>query len=99
MDLHSARPRASASASPALSRSDGTRCASWSSTTSPTWPETVAGALRYEQWDVRTAGDGASAIRTAHSFRPDAVVLDWMLPALRRVRATARSALPGERLR
>jgi two-component system OmpR family response regulator len=37
-------------------------------------------ALRYEGWDVRTAVNGASAIRVAHDFRPDAVVLDVMLP-------------------
>jgi two-component system OmpR family response regulator len=50
-------------------------------------------ALRYEGWDVRTAADGTSAVRTARDFRPDAVVLDVMLPdfdgfeVLRRVRA------------
>ncbi|MEV0260377.1 response regulator transcription factor [Streptomyces sp. NPDC050617] len=37
-------------------------------------------ALRYEGWDVRTAADGAGAVRTACDFRPDAVVLDMMLP-------------------
>ncbi|KOG85223.1 response regulator transcription factor [Streptomyces varsoviensis] len=37
-------------------------------------------ALRYEGWDVRTAADGAGAVRAACDFRPDAVVLDMMLP-------------------
>ena len=37
-------------------------------------------ALRYEGWEVRTAADGSSAVRTAREFRPDAVVLDVMLP-------------------
>jgi two-component system OmpR family response regulator len=37
-------------------------------------------ALRYEGWDVRTAADGLSAVRVAREFRPDAVVLDVMLP-------------------
>ncbi|WKX70620.1 response regulator transcription factor [Streptomyces sp. XD-27] len=37
-------------------------------------------ALRYEGWDARAAGDGAEAVRTARDFRPDAVVLDIMLP-------------------
>jgi two-component system OmpR family response regulator len=37
-------------------------------------------ALRYEGWDVRTAADGSSAVRGAREFRPDAVVLDVMLP-------------------
>ncbi|MFF4405055.1 response regulator transcription factor [Streptomyces sp. NPDC001262] len=37
-------------------------------------------ALRYEGWDVHTAPDGAEAVRRAREFRPDAVVLDVMLP-------------------
>lgn len=50
-------------------------------------------ALRYEGWEVRTAGDGSTAVRLAREFRPDAIVLDVMLPdidgveVLRRVRA------------
>jgi two-component system OmpR family response regulator len=52
-------------------------------------------ALRYEGWDVLTAGDGGSAVRAAREFRPDALVLDAMLPhfdgleVLRRLRAEA----------
>ncbi|GAA1911219.1 response regulator transcription factor [Streptantibioticus ferralitis] len=37
-------------------------------------------ALRYEGWEVRTEADGGAALRTARDFRPDAVVLDIMLP-------------------
>ncbi|MGZ4555793.1 MAG: response regulator transcription factor [Mycobacteriaceae bacterium] len=54
-------------------------------------------ALRYEGWEVRSAGDGMTAVRTAREFRPDAVVLDVMLPdidgleVLRRLRAEAAS--------
>src|SRR5512132_858947 len=46
----------------------------------PTLAELLAMALRYEGWDVRSAGDGQTAVRTARDFRPDAVVLDMMLP-------------------
>lgn len=55
--------------------------------------ELLSMALRYEGWQVRTAADGIGAIRTAREFRPDAVVLDVMLPdfdgleVLRRLRA------------
>ncbi|MFF5991046.1 response regulator transcription factor [Prauserella flavalba] len=55
--------------------------------------ELVSLALRMEGWEIRTAGDGAGAIREARGFRPDAVVLDVMLPdldgleVLRRLRA------------
>ncbi|NJC70025.1 response regulator transcription factor [Planosporangium thailandense] len=50
-------------------------------------------ALRSEGWDVCGAGDGATAVRLAHTVQPDAVVLDIMLPdmdgleVLRRLRA------------
>ncbi|WP_329120261.1 response regulator transcription factor [Streptomyces sp. NBC_01465] len=42
--------------------------------------ELLSMALRYEGWEVRSAGDGAGAVRSARDFRPDAVVLDVMLP-------------------
>ena len=48
----------------------------------PTLAELMASVLRYEGWEVRTAGDGLSAVRTGREFRPDAVVLDVMLPDL-----------------
>jgi two-component system, OmpR family, response regulator len=42
--------------------------------------EMVSMALRYEGWNISTAGDGSSAIATARAQRPDVVVLDVMLP-------------------
>ena len=39
--------------------------------------ELLAMALRYEGWEVRTAGSGMAAVR---EFQPDAVALDMMLP-------------------
>ncbi len=45
----------------------------------PDLAEVLSGALRYEGWEVRTAGDGASALAGARELRPDAVVLDVML--------------------
>ncbi|MEU3241647.1 MULTISPECIES: response regulator transcription factor [unclassified Streptomyces] len=44
--------------------------------------DVLAGVVTGEGWQVRTAGDGATALTTARDFRPDAVVLDWMLPDL-----------------
>nr|WP_308204714.1 response regulator transcription factor [Frankia sp. R82] len=58
-----------------------------------TLAELLSMALRYEGWEVRSAGDGRTALRLAREFRPDAVVLDIMLPdmdgleVLRRLRA------------
>jgi two-component system OmpR family response regulator len=37
-------------------------------------------ALRYEGWDVRIASTGQQALTSAREFKPDAVVLDIMLP-------------------
>src|ERR1700759_4420152 len=48
----------------------------------PTLAELVTMALRYEGWDVRSAGTGMGAVRVAREFRPDVVVLDVMLPDL-----------------
>lgn len=42
--------------------------------------EMVSMALRYEGWNIGTAGDGASALAAARTRRPDVVVLDVMLP-------------------
>src|ERR1700750_897635 len=59
----------------------------------PSLAELLASVLRYEGWNVVTAGSGAEAVRTAREFRPDAVVLDIMLPdfngleVMRRLRA------------
>jgi two-component system OmpR family response regulator len=42
--------------------------------------EMVSMALRYEGWNIATAGDGSAAIASARAQRPDVVVLDVMLP-------------------
>jgi DNA-binding response OmpR family regulator len=39
-------------------------------------------SLRMEGYDVRTAGDGVTALDEAHSFLPDLVILDLGLPKL-----------------
>jgi two-component system, OmpR family, response regulator len=46
----------------------------------PVLAELVSMALRYEGWDISTAGDGMSAISSARENPPDVVVLDVMLP-------------------
>jgi two-component system, OmpR family, response regulator len=42
--------------------------------------ELMSIALRHDGWKVATAGDGATAIRSARKERPDVVVLDVELP-------------------
>jgi len=52
-------------------------------------------ALRYEGWDVKSAGDGQGALAIARDFRPDAVVLDWMLPDIDGVQVLQRMRASG----
>lgn len=56
--------------------------------------ELLSMAMRYEGWDVATASSGSEAVRAATATKPDAIVLDMMLPdfdgleVMRRIRAT-----------
>jgi two-component system OmpR family response regulator len=76
-----------------LRRADGTPVRVLVVDDEPSLAELLMLALRYEGWQIRTAANGADALRAAHEFRPDAVVLDVMLPdmdgltVLRRLRA------------
>ncbi len=42
--------------------------------------DVVAMALRYQGFEVATAGDGRDALKEVEAFRPDLIVLDVMLP-------------------
>jgi two-component system, OmpR family, response regulator len=42
--------------------------------------ELISMALRYEGWETAQAHTGTKAVSTAKEFKPDAVVLDMMLP-------------------
>ncbi|MFI5540343.1 response regulator transcription factor [Nocardia sp. NPDC051900] len=46
----------------------------------PVLAEMMSMALRYEGWEVTTAGDGRTAVAKTREARPDVVVLDVMLP-------------------
>jgi two-component system OmpR family response regulator len=75
-----------------LQRADGTPLRVLVVDDEPNIAELLMMALRYEGWDVRTAGTGREAVAAAREHAPDVVVLDWMLPdldgleVLRRVR-------------
>jgi two-component system OmpR family response regulator len=76
-----------------LRRPDGTPVRVLVVDDEPSLAELLMLALRYEGWQIRTAANGTDALRAAQEFRPDAVVLDVMLPdmdgltVLRRMRA------------
>jgi two-component system OmpR family response regulator len=46
----------------------------------PNIADVISMALRYQGFEVETAGDGASALRAVKDFRPELIVLDIMLP-------------------
>jgi two-component system, OmpR family, response regulator len=81
-------------AGPGLHHSDGSPVRVLVVDDEPSLAELLSSVLRYEGWEIRTAADGSSAVRAAREFRPDAIVLDIMLPdfdgleVLRRVRAS-----------
>ncbi|WKN49355.1 response regulator transcription factor [Nocardioides sp. Arc9.136] len=92
--MDAARP-AGPAAAPALTRPDGSPLRVLVVDDEVNLAELVAMALRYEGWQVEVAHTGSKAVSTAREQRPDAVVLDIMLPdldgleVLRRMRATA----------
>ena len=76
----------------ALTRPDGTPIRILAVDDEPSLTELLSMAMRYEGWEVSVAGSGAKAVRLAHEVRPDAIILDMMLPdfdgleVLRRIR-------------
>lgn len=64
----------------AATRADGTPLRVLVVDDEPNIAELLMMALRYEGWEVRTAGSGREAVDAAKDLDPDVVVLDWMLP-------------------
>ncbi|MBI5027395.1 MAG: response regulator transcription factor [Actinobacteria bacterium] len=77
----------------ALTRPDGTPIRVLTVDDESSLTELLSMALRYEGWEVTTAASGLAAVKAAREVRPDAIVLDMMLPdfdgleVMRRVRA------------
>ncbi|HWU33160.1 MAG TPA: response regulator transcription factor [Marmoricola sp.] len=65
---------------PSLTRLDGSPLRVLVVDDEPNIAELVRMALRYEGWEVDVAHNGTKAVATAKATRPDAVVLDMMLP-------------------
>jgi two-component system OmpR family response regulator len=65
---------------PALVRPDGTPVHVLVVDDEPNIAELVGMALRYEGWQTSVAHSGLQAVSAAKEVRPDAVVLDMMLP-------------------
>ena len=67
-------------AAPALKRPDGTNVRVLVVDDESNLSELLSMALRYEGWEIKSAATGNAAVKTAKEFKPDAVVLDMMLP-------------------
>lgn len=61
----------------------------------PSLTDLLSMALKYEGWEIRTAGDGQTALAAAREFRPDAVVLDIMLPDIDGLKVLQRLRADG----
>ncbi|MBE1588479.1 response regulator transcription factor [Nonomuraea angiospora] len=79
------------------SRSDGSSINVLVVDGGPSLTTLLSTVMRKESWDVRGAHNGSEAIRAARGFRPDAIVLDVMLPDLDGIRLLPRlrAVLPG----
>ncbi|MFI7225373.1 response regulator transcription factor [Nonomuraea angiospora] len=79
------------------SRSDGSSINVLVVDGGPSLTALLSTVMRKESWDVRGAHNGSEAIRAARGFRPDAIVLDAMLPDLDGIRLLPRlrAVLPG----
>jgi two-component system OmpR family response regulator len=53
-------------------------------------------ALKYEGWEIRTAETGRQALEVAREFRPDALVLDIMLPDIDGMAVLSRLRADGD---
>ena len=63
-----------------LTRPDGTPVRILTVDDEASLTELLAMAMRYEGWEVTTAASGSTAVQAARETRPDAIVLDMMLP-------------------
>ena len=63
-----------------LTRPDGTPLKVLTVDDEPSLTELLSMAMRYEGWEVATAATGGDAVQAARSMKPDAIVLDMMLP-------------------
>lgn len=76
-----------------LTRPDGSPIRILTVDDEPSLTELLSMAMRYEGWEVSVANSGTKAVRIAREVRPDAIILDVMLPdfdgleVLRRIRA------------
>jgi two-component system OmpR family response regulator len=67
-------------ATPQLTRADGSPIRILTVDDEHSITDLLSMAMRYEGWDVTTADSGTAAVKAATETKPDAIVLDMMLP-------------------
>jgi two-component system OmpR family response regulator len=94
--LHTSPAAEASPARPRLKHADGTPIRVLVVDDEPTLTDLLQMALRYEGWEVRTASDGRHALNLAREFRPDAIVLDIMLPDIDGMQVLSRLRQDGQ---
>ena len=83
-----------------LTRPDGTPIRVLAVDDERSLTELLSMAMRYEGWEVSTAGSGSAAVKTAREVRPDAIVVSATkgleLESLRRMSEVASEELAGQ---
>ncbi len=82
--------RFSPSQLPRLEHPDGTPIRALVADDEPNLAELLQMGLTMQGWQVKIAADGDEAVRTARDFRPDVLILDWMMPGLTGLEALAK---------
>jgi two-component system OmpR family response regulator len=94
--LHTSPASEASPARPRLKHADGSPIRVLVVDDEPTLTDLLQMALRYEGWEVRTASDGRHALNLAREFRPDAIVLDIMLPDIDGMQVLSRLRQDGQ---
>jgi two-component system OmpR family response regulator len=94
--LHTSPAAETSPARPRLKHADGSPIRVLVVDDEPTLTDLLQMALRYEGWEVRTASDGRHALGLAREFRPDAIVLDIMLPDIDGMQVLSRLRQDGQ---
>jgi two-component system OmpR family response regulator len=87
---------APSSARPRLTRADGSPIRAVVVDDESTLTDLLQMALRYEGWEVKTAGEGRAALQLAREFKPDVIVLDIMLPDIDGLSVLSRLRADGQ---
>lgn len=83
---------------PRITRADGSPVRALVVDDEATLTDLLQMALRYEGWEIRTAGDGRAALQTAREFKPDVIVLDIMLPDIDGLTVLSRLRADGHEI-